>query len=233
MQLRVNPDRHVREEFYGQERLPIIVIDNLIDNAEHMIEHASLQNFVANSPLYPGIRAPAPASFQRLLLDEVEQHQQHFFGTQQHHFNLSVCHYSLVTTVPSKLKLLQRIPHFDAVDPHALAAVFYLFKGNWGGTSFYRHRKTGYEYIDESRRINYFRSLEQENDGPNIPTTADGYINGNTPLYERIAEQQGIFNRMIIYRRNALHSGAIPENFNFDPNPANGRLTISSFIDGT
>src|SRR5690606_25695051 len=119
--------------------------------------------------------------------------------------------------------LLQRIPHFDSLEREGLATVHYLFRGNLGGTAFYRHRKTGFESIDASRRDAYFRSLESENDGPNMP--GPGYINGDTPLYEQIAKQEGVFNRMLVYPRNILHSGCIDRNFVPDPNPRTGRLS--------
>ena len=142
---------------------------------------------------------------------------------------LSLCQYSIVTIPADQLKLLQRIPHFDSTKRDELAAVFYLFEKHLGGTSFYRHNKTGYEYIDDARRIPYFKSLESENDTDNIPQ--QGYINGDTALFTRIGEQKGIFNRLIVYRRQNLHSGSINPSFVSDANPRKGRLTISIFID--
>ena len=58
-----------------------------------------------------------------------------------------------------------------------------------------------------------------------------GYINGDTALFEQIAKQDGLFNRMLVYRRNSLHSGCIAPDFVPDPNPLTGRLSINSFID--
>ena len=60
---------------------------------------------------------------------------------------------------------------------------------------------------------------------------AAGYINGDTALFEQIAKEDGVFNRMLVYRRNSLHSGCIDKNFAPDPNPATGRLSINSFMD--
>ncbi|MBC3766193.1 DUF6445 family protein [Neptunicella marina] len=231
MQLSISDECKVSRLHYGDENLPMLVFDNFIAQAPAMIEDAASCHFEANSPFYPGIRAKAPMQFAQLLLQQVSQHQDHFWGEQQLKLGLSVCHYSLVTTPPNQLKLLQRIPHFDAVEPQTLAAVFYLFHDNQGGTAFYRHRKTGYEFIDESRRIEYFQSLESENGTDNIPKASDGYINGDTALFEQIHHQPGLFNRMIVYRRNCLHSGVIPAHSNFSADPRNGRLSISSFID--
>jgi hypothetical protein len=140
-----------------------------------------------------------------------------------------MCHYSLVTTPPEKLRFLQRVPHIDSANGNGLASVHYLFAGNLGGTAFYRHRRTGFEYVDESRRDVYFRTLESEEQGPDAP--GPGYINGDTALFEQIASQDGVYNRVLIYRRNSLHSGSLGKDFVPDPNPLTGRLSINSFID--
>ena len=213
----------------GAEQAPLLVIDNFLQNPELLVDHASQQSFEYNSPFYPGPRALAPKEFQLLLMSTLQLHAPSIFALTGNKLSLALCHYSLVTTPAKQLKLLQRIPHFDSVEQNALASVFYLFKQDFGGTSFYRHKKTGFEYIDASRQLTYYKSLESENDGDNIPQ--EGYINGNTPLFERINEQKGIFNRLIVYRRNSLHSGSIPTDFNFSDDPQKGRLTISSFID--
>ena len=107
----------------------------------------------------------------------------------------------------------------------------YLFQGDQGGTAIYRHRKTGFECIDESRTLAYYRSLESENNGPYLPKAVDGYIQGDTPLFEQIAAQPGVFNRLVVYRRHLLHSGMITQHTSLSANPRVGRLTISSFID--
>ncbi|MEJ2415851.1 MAG: DUF6445 family protein [Exilibacterium sp.] len=214
---------------FGEERSPLLVVDNFLQDAELLVEHACQQRFVQNSPFYPGIRAPAPVAFQSLLLSTLKQQVQQVFELKGSKLGLSLCQYSIVTTPADQLALLQRIPHFDSTKREELAAVFYLFKEDLGGTSFYRHKKTGYEYIDDARRISYFKSLESENGSNNIPQ--QGYINGDTVLFKRIGEQKGIFNRLIVYRCPNLHSGSISPSFVPNADPRKGRLTISIFID--
>jgi hypothetical protein len=207
------------------------VVDNFISHPELLINTAKELQFEKNSPFYPGVRVTVPADYQQLIVSELQDTLRDFFNLPITPLSFSVCHYSIVTSLPQQLKLLQRIPHFDSVDKNGLAAVHYLFKGNMGGTSFYRHRKTGFETIDDSRQLEYYQSLENENDGPDMPKLAAGYINGDTALFECIEQQPAVFNRLIVYRRNSLHSGAIPPDYNFSEDPLVGRLTISSFID--
>jgi hypothetical protein len=57
------------------------------------------------------------------------------------------------------------------------------------------------------------------------------YIKGNTALFEQVAKEEGVFNRMLVYRRNSLHSGCIGTDFVPDRNPRSGRLSINAFID--
>ncbi|WP_339897102.1 DUF6445 family protein [uncultured Gilvimarinus sp.] len=213
----------------GDEKSPLLVIDNFLQNAQLLVEDACQQRFVQNSPLYPGLRAPVPISFQLLFLNALTRQLQEVFQLKGAKLSLSLCQYSIVTLQANQLALLQRIPHFDSTKRDELAAVFYLFKDDLGGTSFYRHKKTGYETIDEERRIPYLKSLESENGTNNIPQ--QGYINGDTVLFKRIGEQKGIFNRLIVYRRQNLHSGSISPSFVPSADPRKGRLTISIFID--
>lgn len=229
MEFNLHPNLKIQELHIGKEQLPILVVDDFVNNAESLIKNAANHNFLLENGFYPGIRAPAPKSYQTLLLQTLEEKLLNFFDIKAERLNFSVCHYSMVTKTPEQLKLLQRIPHFDSPKKDCIAAVHYLFKKDLGGTSFYRHKKTNFESIDEEKMKPYFSSLESENGTNNIPKS--GYINSDTALYEKIAEQKGIFNRIIFYRRNSLHSGSIDEKFTFDPSPLTGRLTIASFLD--
>ena len=221
----------IKKLHIGNEASPLLVVDNCIEQTTQLIDWASHQTFIKNSPYYPGIRAEAPLDYQQCLLSTLQTTLIDFFQLPSPQLHFSVCHFSVVTTPPQQLKLLQRIPHFDSLNRLGLAAVHYLFKDDLGGTSFYRHNKTGFESIDETRKLAYFSSLEAENDGPNMPKASEGYINGDTPLFTRIAEQQGIFNRLIVYPRNILHSGSIRNELFYGDKAISNRLTINSFID--
>jgi len=229
MILDLHPELRIQKLSIGREQAPLLVIDNVVADAERLVRRASRGTFAPHAVYYPGVRLRAPLSYQELIATRLRDLFFDFFQLRGRGFKFPLCHYSLVVTPASKLILLQRIPHFDSPNGNALATVHYLFKGDLGGTAFYRHRKTGFEYIDDTRRDIYFRSLESENDGPDMPPP--GFINGDTALYEQIAKQEGVFNRMLVYRRNSLHSGCISKDFVPDPDPSTGRLSINSFID--
>ncbi len=229
MPLSLHPDLRITRHVFGNEKAPLLIIDNVVKEAEKLALFASQLQFTANSPYYPGVRAEAPREYREFLSRYFTEEFGRFFDLPGHSLSFSMCHYSLTTTPADQLRLLQRIPHFDSLEKNGLATVHYLFKAPLGGTAFYRHRKTGFESIDEIRKVEYLKSLESENDGPNIPRS--GYINGDTPLYEQIRKADGIFNRMLVYRRNSLHSGCIAENFAPEADPLTGRLSLNSFVD--
>jgi hypothetical protein len=229
MNLDLHPDLRLRQLAIGAERAPVLVIDNFVANAEALIADAAARPFTVRSRYFPGIRAEAPPAYQQLLLTGMRAALLDCLGVEEGAFTLSMCHYSLITTPAQQLAPPQRIPHVDSFAKTGLATIHYLFKANHGGTAFYRHRRTGFESIDESRRAAYARALDEEHAGPAAP--GPGYINGNTALFEQIAKEDGVFNRMLVYRRNSLHSGCIEAGFVPDPNPATGRLSINSFID--
>ena len=141
-----------------------------------------------------------------------------------------MCHFSLVTQPPEKLAFLQRVPHIDSVRGDGLATVHYLFHGDWGGTAFYRHRQSGFECIDANRaREPTSDRLEQESRRATLPAPA---ISMTTPRCSSASPMwMASFNRMIVYRRNSLHSGRI-DNARMPPaDPLAGRLSINTFID--
>jgi hypothetical protein len=235
--LQLHPALKLSALRFGSERTPVLIADQFVAEPQRLVDAACRAEFVANSPYYPGVRAEAPAAYRQLLLGSLQQTLIEFFRLPAQTLSLSVCHFSLITTAASQLKLLQRIPHFDTTTPHALAAVHYLFHGKGttpnsaSGTAFYRHRKTGFECITPERELAYYRALESENDGPNLPKADAGYIQGSTALFEQIGAAHGVFNRIIFYPRHLLHSGIVSADTPLSADPRQGRLTISSFID--
>ena len=213
----------------GVERAPLLVIDNFVADPDQLVRVAAEQKFSEQSVYYPGIRANTPPEYQELFMGHLAQTLASHFQLGAGTVHFSLCQFSLVTTPAERLQVPQRIPHVDSLPSSGLASIHYLFRRDLGGTAFYRHRNTGFEYIDEARNETYLASLRAENLRPD--TAPVGYINGDTEMYEQIDRQDGVFNRMLIYRRNSLHSGCIAREFVPDPNPATGRLSINSFID--
>lgn len=229
MMFSLHPQLCINTFNVGNEQSPVLVIDNLIANPEQLIDIACAQQFTQGGVFYPGIRAVTPLEYQKFLIAAVCPLLVNFFKLPESKLGFSLCHFSLVTTPATTLNSYQRIPHVDAVDQHSLATLHYLFNKPLGGTDFYRHRATGFETVNEQRKEHYFSMLQQERAA--MEQTSASYMNGDTNTFEKIGSVEGVFNRMVVYHKNLLHSGAIAENFVPDTNPRTGRLSINCFID--
>ena len=229
MILRPHPGLRLQRYEIGAEKAPVLVIDNVAADPDRLVHKACRSEFSPQGAYFPGVRARAPVSYDRFLAALLAPLLRVHFGMQPARVAFPMCHYSLVTQPPQKLAFLQRIPHIDSATGRGLATVHYLFRQGWGGTAFYRHRSTGYEYVDEARELPYFTRLQEESGGADAP--GPGYIGEDTPLFERVDKVDGVYNRMLVYRRNSLHSATI-DNANVPPpDPLTGRLSINTFID--
>ncbi|HUQ10717.1 MAG TPA: DUF6445 family protein [Steroidobacteraceae bacterium] len=221
-------DFSVQRLTIGAERAPLLVIDNFLANPDDLIDVAASKSFGDVASNYPGVRSKVPLTFQQFLLDQLRPELVQVFGWGATAPRFTACHFSLVTTPHSQLNYQQRIPHIDSLMSNELALILYLFRADLGGTSFYRHRATGFEYIDQSRRADYWRHVQAEQAA--VERMSTGYIDGDTEFYERVGQQDGVFNRMLVYRRTSLHSGALKANFVPEHDPRKGRLSVNGFI---
>jgi hypothetical protein len=229
MRLELHSGLTIQRLELGKEGVPLLIVDQFVADPEHLLRKASRSHFAPVGKMFPGIRARAPANYEKLLEEVLQPRMQENFGIAPGSISFPLCHYSLVANRPESLVFLQRIPHIDSVAANGLATVHYLFRGDWGGTAFYRHRNTGFEYIDESRVDEYSRALKREEAEEDAPKA--GYIDGDTALFEQIARVDGLFNRLVVYRRNSLHSGSIDGARVPPPDPTTGRLSINTFVD--
>lgn len=228
MTITLHPDFRLQKLRFGGEQAPLVIIDNVVADPDGLVDLASTKLFGEVASYYPGVRAKVPLTYQQFMVGQLRGICGEYFGLNPGGLRFTACHFSLVTTPPADLTHMQRIPHVDSLFTNQLAFIHYLFKADLGGTAFYRHRKTGFESIDTERQAAYLREVELEEKGPDSPPAE--YICGDTPLYEQLASHQGVFNRLLLYRRNSLHSGAIPKTFVADPNPRTGRLSINGFL---
>lgn len=215
---------------FGKEKQPLLIVDSFMDGAEALKNHAIEHNqFDLKENFYPGSRMAIPLIYTAALAKNLNHYIEQFFGLNLKSVKTAASRFSIVTTPPNELSLLQCIPHFDSPSKNSLAMVHYLCDSSKSGTAFYRHNETGYEYIDQQRQTTYKRILD--NQYANEDKQPKGYISGNTSEFEQVISCDAVFNRLIMYRGSSLHSGIIDADYDFDPHPATGRLTITSFIE--
>lgn len=218
----------VRFSRIGQEQQPLLVVDDFIPQPEQLIRYALQQADVRQAAgLYPGLRSVAPQGFGTHLLQYLAQPLQAGFGLDPTQLQQIESYFSLVCTPANQLSPMQSIPHFDRPCSDELAAIYYLCDEQHGGTSFYRHRSTGYESITPERQHHYQQALQADFQKHGVPA---GYICGDTALFQVIATVPARFNRLVLYRCSSLHSGDIKADYKYDINPLSGRFTIASFL---
>lgn len=216
-------------QLIGTEQTPLLVIDHLFPASDWLWQQAQTGSYQADpANFYPGVRAATPPSYQDALQNLLPLLQQ-VYAPQAQQIRLLSSAFSLACTPPEQLKPIQMLPHFDTVEPLQLAMVHYLCDARHGGTAFYRHRYTGFERISAERLQRYGPVLKQQAMAARLHESP-GYMQGSTALFQQIAQVEARFNRAVIYPGNLLHSGQIRQMTAQAADPAQGRLTISSFL---
>jgi len=218
-----------RTDSIGAEGSPVLVIDNFTADPQALVDYAaSLAPFPpAEQTFYPGLRAPVPMPFVQAVHAYIEPALRAVFGLADQVVVSGGWEFSLVTRPAAELTLRQRMPHVDSTHPGKLALLLYLAEGDQGGTALYRHRGTGFETITEDRFDRYEAALKAEVAALGEP---QGYICGDTPMFERIADYEAVFNRLLVYRSRNLHSASLAPDFVGSPDPRAGRLTLNLFF---
>lgn len=217
--------RSITRRHTGGEAEPLIVIDGFVSDPDGLRAAAAEAAFVPAGQHYPGIRAALPDTYLRDQLPVVARALGREFGPCRR-IRVVDAQFSMVTTTPEALDIRQRLPHVDAYGRDRIALIHYLSPTIREGTAFFRHRKTGFETIDETRAPAFFEHLGHEV----AATPPDGYIASDTALFERTALVDAAYNRALLYRSYVLHSGAIARDAPLSADPAVGRLTITAFL---
>jgi Family of unknown function (DUF6445) len=214
----------------GQERSPLLVVDDFLSDPGMLVDFAEAHaNFSAvTDTRYPGVRAPMPQIYSLAVRAYLGVLIAETFRLGANQLAGELAFFSPVTVRPEQLQTWQRVPHFDNSDEQQLAALHYLSPRAQGGTSFYRHRTTGFEVIRPQRVVEYMAAVDAEL-GSRAPVPA-AYIAADSDSFRRFAKVQGTYNRLIVYRSANLHSPDIPADFQFDSAPRTGRLTASLFF---
>ncbi len=217
----------------GHEQTPVAIVDDVLADARAAVDMAAgLAPFPPiDNNYYPGQRRligrdePAHA-YTAALCNAMAQVMHQVFGVAR--FHVREASFSIVTQRPATTQLIQRVPHFDTVDPDDYAILHFLAVPPQGGTAFYRHRRTGYERLTQPRYASYLAALDQDlaEFGPPAPA----YITATSPAFEQIGRCDGLFNRVLIYQGALLHCPEIAPDFAFDADPRRGRLTGNIFV---
>lgn len=215
----------------GREQEPVLVLDRVLSKPDELVEYAAREvSFQGeeNIALYPGVRAPAPLDYVETLARAVSPLITTIFGIEGAALVRAECSFSIVTTPPQLLSPGQRVPHIDTSYPLQFALLHYLCDPRHGGTAFYRQRATGFELITPEREADFHAAQKAEL--ALLEEERGEYITGPTAAYEQTAVFEAQFNRMLVYRSCAIHSGMIGQDGWSSADPRKGRLTANIFL---
>jgi hypothetical protein len=225
-----NESRSLQVQRIGREQNPVIIVDDFLSDPEPLMEYASSAvRFGAPKNWYPGLRAePLPQNYVMEVIRALHGIIGETFDLPTRGGVDTNTYFGLATLAPNALSTLQRLPHFDSVNPRQVAVLHYLCDASHGGTSFFRHRATGYESIAALREQTYFDALTREvESGEPRPAR---YMSGDDPLFQETARVEAKFNRLIVYRSLALHSANVDPASGLSSDPRKGRLTANVFL---
>jgi len=225
-----HPAQSVRVDAIGQDRAPVLVIDNFAADPDSLIEMAEAA-FHTKPRLrddYPGRVAAVPDEYAFSALEFLLPTLRKVFALPGR-IKTGGCDFQVMTTRPQDLTERQAVPHFDVPDLETVASVHFLCGPPFLGTAFYRHNATAFEVITGSRAAAYETALSKDFKD----RQPQGYINESNDLFTRIAAYPAVFNRLIFFSAASLHSGLADPSQVFDPNPRRGRLTANMFLQFT
>jgi len=230
LSIRTNPKSSPQVFAVGEERTPVIILDDFALDTGDVIRYAVQSASFApdEAYVYPGVRARPPKQYIQEIVRALGPLLGQVYSIPAG-LGLAVnAYYSLVATPPEKLQVLQRVPHFDSTTRYFYAVTHYLNPGDFGGTGLFRHTPTGFENVTEDRLQAYAQAgdsyLRAHGDPPAeyIRATDDHY-----ELFEAIDYRP---NRLIAYPGSLLHSGLIDPDRDINPDPGTGRLTANFFM---
>ncbi|MBU2924282.1 DUF6445 family protein [Colwellia sp. 1_MG-2023] len=231
----LNPHLTQQVCFIGNEKTPILVVDNFMLDYSAAINEATKCSYTSDKrsvgEYYPGVRAPVGSDYGMALLQHTAVTFYKIFGVPK---SLTLFpqngSYSLITKQIQELDLLQCIPHFDNTKIFSFAMLHYLNQGDFGGTGFYCQKPTGFENITAVRKSAYLESAQQHINKKGNPVQQ--YFTHSTDHFELIHKVDYKTNRLVIYPGTILHSAFIDKpQRDVCAAPKVGRLSANFFIE--
>ena len=230
--IQINPKASLKVRQVGEEKTPLIIIDDFALDTGDMIEFAcrSVDYGPDSTSAYPGVRGTLPRSYVRLVLNNIYRLLFQVYSVPDSLGMKTVnTVYSLISTPVDKLSLAQSVPHFDSNDPFYLAVLHYLNPGDFCDTGLFRHKPTGFEKITRPRLAEFMQSSRTFIETQGKPPQE--YINASCDHYELYDRIEYKANRLVAYPGCLLHSGLVDPGRDINPDPRTGRLTANIFVD--
>jgi len=90
----LHPGMSLRLLTIGNERAPLLVIDDFVADADELVRTAAAEQFAEQSRYYPGIRAAAPQAYQDLISARLASTLAKHFDLRGTRVHFSLCHFA-------------------------------------------------------------------------------------------------------------------------------------------
>jgi hypothetical protein len=222
---------------------PVFVVDGVYRHPERVRDFALNLDFDLRAGMYPGRLASVAGgtdALLRLVNSLVADQGRSLVIHPDYRGRLT---FALLGEFGRDLRPLQRQPHFDGFCD--FAAVLYLSRPEdcQGGTSFWRHRRTGLEYAPtkgdprSQALLDSFGARDEWNliskmmkDG--LAEVGPGYLTESNGRWERLDVVEMRCNRLVMYDGRLFHSVHVPS-AEWQPDPTRPRLTQNLYLNGT
>ena len=78
----------------GREKAPLLVIDNLVSEADSLVDLAATKIYGGVATYYPGIRAKVPLTYQQFVLDRFGCFSASILASAGAKLRFTACHFS-------------------------------------------------------------------------------------------------------------------------------------------
>lgn len=228
----VNPEIQIDLKLVGEEKTPVLIIDNFsLDNQaiiDYACEHSEFGS--DNATAYPGIRSMLTRQYVVDVLKVVYPYLYKVYSIPLHlKLKTQARYYSILSKAENELQSSQRVPHVDSPSPYYFAILHYLNEGEFCDTGFFRHKPTGFEKVYAARTNEYYAKRESFFNEHGEPEAK--YINQSSEQYELYDKIEYKANRLVAYPGCLLHSALVDPKRDLNPDPRTGRLTANIFVD--
>ncbi|WP_158968345.1 DUF6445 family protein [Paraglaciecola sp. L3A3] len=233
LKLTINPNFRHQMLQVGVEKTRVFVIDDFLLDLNPLLNNAHQKTCFSPEKVtaYPGIRTELPVAYTELVGDFLKPLFERVYQVPSElNYRLKAGKYSQISLIEDELEEKHCLPHYDSVNPHYFAVLHYINPGEFGGTSFYHHKPTGFENIYQSRKVEYLQSVTDHLKAHSGTFYQQYFVksDGHFDCSGTIGYQQ---NRMLVYPGSLLHSAVINPVNDISSNVKVGRLTANMFID--
>ena len=200
---KINENFHINHQKIKGTDISVVVVDNFYANPEKVRKFSSELPYTKSKYILknsPGVRVNL-----KLDINKIKFLIYDLIGLTNSQIKYKKSSYVIFNRMRSdeKLSLIQTHPHIDSIDKINCAMVVYLNTEDEcsGGTSFYRHKKSGLDIVKTSEDLSLikFKYLKHNKD----------FITDSNDDWELLELIPMKFNRMVIYPHNLFHSGYI------------------------